>query len=450
LVDREQSFRRSFDFENDHWLAPMLASSLARVSRCRQVLQESPLTKQSVLRAQDDAGGSRYELGLGLDVEPLSEADLTALRDALLAEDRPEAEDKEVEGLLRRIADQPVPEPADDPDGTWFYRACGLRTVHRLGAGSLYLSHLPTRGMAIAGASSLASGSTDSFGARFHAPEDPGPNAVLLAAGEKAAELWSDAGQADWMIIANRHDAWSAAEHNADAAGIFQAAGLSAFEPPEEMAERLDRVPSEMLVVLELDEELANAVTAGEEGSADTLQTLENVLAEAGFVAALPFVTDDGRLLVTAAVIGLPSVGSNLAPRRAVGFRWYTVPIQGDAGKISSIGSRVNYQTRQAPALTALVAVGYTRNPELTDPYEYQVRLPEEALLDLRQYEFLMNVLAHTHPLGVEVNTWQLRQRHVDLDGDAQADALNPDLSRTFRRFRRPRHRGESAVGLEG
>jgi hypothetical protein len=77
------------------------------------------------------------------------------------------------------------------------------------------------------------------------------------------------------------------------------------------------------------------------------------------------------------------------------------------------------------------------------------VELPEHARLNLLQYEFLMNVLQHAHPVGVEVNTFSIRQRHVDLDEDGTAEPLPPSTFRTFRQFRRTRSRGEAGVRID-
>jgi len=60
-----------------------------------------------------------------------------------------------------------------------------------------------------------------------------------------------------------------------------------------------------------------------------------------------------------------------------------------------------------------------------------------------------MNLLNQAHPIGVEVNTFSIRQRHVDLDGDGVAEPLPPAIARTFRQFRRRRHRGEVGVPIE-
>jgi hypothetical protein len=53
-----------------------------------------------------------------------------------------------------------------------------------------------------------------------------------------------------------------------------------------------------------------------------------------------------------------------------------------------------------------------------------------------------MNALERACPIGVEINTWNLRRRHVDVDGDGTADPLPPSLARHYRRFRMPRMRG--------
>jgi hypothetical protein len=60
-----------------------------------------------------------------------------------------------------------------------------------------------------------------------------------------------------------------------------------------------------------------------------------------------------------------------------------------------------------------------------------------------------MNVLERAFPIGVEINTFSVRRRHVDLDGDGIPDPLPPAAARTYRPFHRPRQRGEAGVTLE-
>jgi hypothetical protein len=47
------------------------------------------------------------------------------------------------------------------------------------------------------------------------------------------------------------------------------------------------------------------------------------------------------------------------------------------------------------------------------------------------------------------VNTYAIRQDHVDLDGDGNGEPLTPTISKTYRAFRRRRHRGEVAMTLD-
>lgn len=181
-------------------------------------------------------------------------------------------------------------------------------------------------------------------------------------------------------------------------------------------------------------------------GGSDDLAKLVTLLRDAGISAALPLLTNTGEILLTLGVVGLPEVGTNLSDRRSSGFRWYAVPLRGPAPEVKPVGSKSTFKLTGA-GLSAVVVIGYARRG-LTDPYEYRVDLPDNALLSIRQYEFLMNVLDHVYPLGIEINTYRIRHTHVDLDGDGSAEALPPRISRTFRRFRRPRLRGEASVTL--
>ncbi len=125
-------------------LAPMLASALARVWRCRKHLRAT--TRWPVTRAQEGAGGSRYELGLGADLRPLPAAELDRLGEEHAA-GRP-TEDPEVGALMSAMTPRSA---AEDPEGRWLLEPCGLRTVHRVDAATEYVSHLPAFGLAITG-----------------------------------------------------------------------------------------------------------------------------------------------------------------------------------------------------------------------------------------------------------------------------------------------------------
>ena len=201
------------------------------------------------------------------------------------------------------------------------------------------------------------------------------------------------------------------------------------------------------LTTIRLDAALAAGIVAGHTDAATALTSLVSTLRNAGLSSAIPLIDAAGEVLLVVAVIGLPIAGINLNERRASGFRWYVVPISGSAGSIRSLGSHTVYHSN-GPGLSAVVSIGYARQGG-TDPYEYAIGLPDGAVLTVRQYEFLMNLLEATYPTGVTINTFAIRTQHVDLDGDGKADPLLPAQARTYRQFRRARYRGEASIGLD-
>ncbi len=453
--DRQKQMRlqllQSFNFSSGHYIAPLLAVALERVHKCRRALLGASAQKRNVLKAQDDNSGSRYELGLGVEIQPITATERNQLHAKLSNPSRPAVSDTEVEGILQKMASQLPASPADDPDLSWFFNSCGLQTVHRISNTQLYLSHLPIFGLVLEGVSHLNPGDSSTINARYHAPNDPGANVVLVNGMSTAVAMWSSTGLPAWTQLSKTQgtQSWHSAVVNTNANKAFKSANLPALTNVSGLDTRLSAVPEEMLVTIKLPTALANKIRSNHADGVAALSNLRKIMAESGLVSMLPLASGASDIVVVLSVIGLPGVGSNLSVRRASGFRWYVVPINQDAGTIGSVGSRTNYN---APAnanngLCALVAVGYSRQRQLTDPYEYRVTLPSDALLNVKQYEFLMNLLAHAYPCGIEVNTWDIRQEHVDLDGDGNAEPLNISVARTYRQFRRQRHRGELGVG---
>jgi hypothetical protein len=86
-----------------------------------------------------------------------------------------------------------------------------------------------------------------------------------------------------------------------------------------------------------------------------------------------------------------------------------------------------------------LVCVSYARRG-LADPFEVRVELPDpDTVLSLDQYGFVMNLLEHLYPLGIEINTFDIRRRHVDVDGDGTPEFLTSRASRSYHRYRHRR-----------
>jgi hypothetical protein len=425
-------------------VAPALAAALDRVARCRAALGET--AKWVVSRAQDPAGGSRYELGLGVDLTPPSAAELDRLAQQLAGAGPAGSTDQEIRALLAGLSPQPA---SNDPQGRWLLAGCGMRTVHLLGGGDLYLSHLPTSGMVITRISPPIAPAPE-FEVRYHAPGDPGSNAVLLEGLASAAEIWATQGHTPWITVAPANVAarWNetvAVADNSPTEQALRSAGLPVVEQPNAVVPLLALLPADLIQTIELPAPLAQGFIANSTNAVNEVVLLLQTLREAGLSSALALVTGAGAVLLVVGVIGLPLAGINLGPRRATGFRWYAVRLQPPAGgapTLTPVGSRAKLAPGPA-GLFALVVLGYARRGG-TDPYECRIELPPGALLNLRQYEYLMNLLDHLHPAGVEINTYPIRTSHVDLDGDGAADPLPPRLANHYRMFRRPRASSEA------
>lgn len=444
------SLRESFKFADNAAIAPMLVDALERVARCRRALGDN--SPWRVLRTQDSTGGSRYELGTGIDLEILSAKKLGQLIAALEDPARQPATDlaghidMEVEELLKSMTPRPA---AEDPEAAWLLKPCGLQTIHRLNDTHMYVSHLPTFGMKITAASTTNPGVKMDLEAQYHAARDPGGNIVLLDALKEVTARWV-AGGAQAFTVLSEADAVNRLSHAVLPPGaattVLQKANLHVMTNPVAVTTQLKRLPPELVRTFQLAVPQALKILAGDQEAVQDLVRLARLLEEQGVSAALPLITDSNEVVFVVGVIGLPEVGTNLSIRRSTGFRWYAVPIVGKAGEIKAVGSR-SYFIPSEPGLCAIVALGYARRG-LTDPYEFRVELPSEGLLNVGQYEFLMNALEHLYPLGVEVNTFSIRKHHVDLNGDGIADPLPPTVSHTYRRFRRRRYRGETGVVL--
>ena len=435
----------TFEFPANSPIAPLLARALDRVGECRRALGISRLWR--VLRAQDDDGGSRYELGLGVDVElpPAAELDALASRHAAgnVAAGTPAA--------IRALLAQMQPRPAsEDPRGRWLLAPCGLSTVHPLDASRTYLSHLVVHGLAVG---KNVSGDTTFFDVRLNAPFDSGPDARIVLALSDADAARAAAGIAPWTLLtgAQERAAWDLAV--APPAPLVQSMNDARIQIDTETAvvnrvkPALRTLPSELVATLQLDAALAARLVAHDAPAAESLLTLVIAFQRAGFFSILPLFTSDNRVLLLVAVTTLPGEATLLIGRSRNSFRWYLMPITGERGALERrIGSRNAWIP--ANGVSAAVAVvagkrGSTDARGRVDPLELRVSLPAGALLGLEQYEFVMNLLDRIRPLGIVIDTRGIRS-HIDADGNGEAEQLSPTLSRTFRPYQQSRRIGAS------
>jgi len=451
------SLLEAYLFPAEVAVAPHLAAALDRIHRCRKALGINE--KLTVKSQQAGAFPCRYELGLGVDIKPLTTTQLQTLYDRVSANDRLPASDLEAEALLQSMTPRPIEE---DPEGRWFFEACGLKTLHRVNSQRLYLSHLPTSGLVIEGDSVVSPNGKLSLEARYHAPGDPGGNIVIVEGLREAARAWQAWGGSAWTGLSDSaaRQLWRQAAHPIPqaAAQILNAVPLPVPEEPTELVERLERLPDELLETLQLDQGMTTRILNGDPSVIDDLRRLIHILQGSNLASVLPLIVSSGsdnKVLLIVSVIGLPDVGTNLSQRRSTGFKWYAVPLSRTSpprmdqlgARIGSVGSRTVFETHE-DGLYAVVVLGYARRGD-TDPYEYRIELPDQARLNLLQYEFLMNILELVRPIGVEVNTYSIRHNHVDLDEDDRAEPLHPVASRTFRPFQRKRFLGEISQTLD-
>jgi len=429
--------RQHFSFsEAEPALAPRLAETLDLVGKVAAALGVTlPWT---VIRTQDDLAGSRYELGLGADLTPLTPAQLTDLQKKVADPKRAPISDVQIEAIVRSMQPQA---PDADPEGAWFLSACGMRTVHRVNTTTLYVSHLPTQGLTISGPAFASPGPAQTFEAYYHAPGDPGPNLVLQQGLQQALSAWTASGGSAWNTLSSadlktRLDNLPALAANDTALLNFRAAGLPAITQAPVIVQRLERLPAELLGAITMDATLAGRIRTQPNATAE-LQRIAALLQAHGLASVLPLVTQQNEIMLVVSVIGLPEAGLNLNEQRATGFRWYHITLHGHGMQMAPlVGART--QVSGGIGLHALIVIGYARHGQ-PDPYTYQVDLPDKTTLNLLEYEFLMNLLEQCFPIGVQINTFAIRQQHVALAGDGVVTPLRPSVARTFRPFYRRR-----------
>ncbi len=430
----------SFAFPPAAYVSPLMAEALDRAGRCRAALGVTRAWK--VLRAQDDAGGSRYELGLGVDIETPPAAELDLMAKNLASGNVTPGTDLETAQLVGSLV--PVPE-ASDPIGSWLLRPCGFKTVHAV-ADRWYLSHFPAFGTVI----HAQPGTPLALDAMFEAPGDPGQNAVLW---NGLRDVKSDASAANippWTESPSSQQLWSGATvPAASALAAFAAARLSTPDNQADLARTrsaLNDVPPELLTTLVLNATMSAGLIAGTAAAVQQLTVLAQSLRTRELASALPLVAGSSVLLVVGAT-SLPGSGAPLSSRQ-LGFRWYVLPVNGIQGTLErAVGPRNRYTLPAASGLSAVVAVSLARGDQedprgCIRPYEARVDLPDGQLIDLPTYERLMNLLERAVPLGVVVDTRALREKHVDPSGQGSPTPLSGRLAHTFRAFRQRRHLG--------
>lgn len=431
------------------WLAPQTAQCLGLA--LRTLLALGARDRLDLLAAHTTERDPRFHLGLVVALRPLTAG---VLRDVVTAASdeavwRTPARDAgdDVVGVLSGA--QPT-DPTSDPLGAWLWRACGFRTVLDDG-GELLLSPLPVGRIVVSGANVVAPTERASMTATFVSLRGTGrdarvddaladlaagcvrrgvpdlvPSALTASAAETALSARAAAtssGDLPTTLAATRLP-WGAVSGPAAASLAGQVLGA---ELPETVVFALARTTLEAAGDL-------GALAAGWAAA----------LGDVGLVSVRGLWEPAGdRMLLVATLTRVLGPGTGAA--RATSFRWR-------AASISRLVERSPVDLAGAPGPTAvltagvpgpaLVVVAVPRRTGTAGPYQVAVTLPGGAdgpHLDAEQYGYVMNLLEHVHPIGVEVSTYDLRRNHVDLDADGSPDVLASAASRTYLRYRRRR-----------
>jgi len=391
-------------------VAPAVAFALQRLASLQTRLGVQVFTQ--VLHGQHDDGGSRYELGLGVQLTAPAAGTVDSAVTAATALLDP--------GMV------PVPR-TDDPQATWLLRAAGMRTAMPLADGTVYASTLSSGGLVVDLAPGPGAAVPITASARIDGPGDSEHDGPLHGV--------IDALAVDGLTpVASVPDLLTGIQATAANPGVD--AALASLDLPrtvsvDDVRARLGAVSSRDYTVVDL----GPATTAQVVADHAVLAAIVRHGARGGASSVLPLLTSGGTVALVFGLVDLPLAGNNLSSRHTVAYRWQ---VRGLVEHPVGLWPRLGPTTTLEPAgsgISVLTCLAYVRTGG-NDPYQWRPTLPDDALLSLRQYEHLMNIVELVTPIGVRADTWDIRRRHVDVDGSGSATPLRPSAARTYHRYR--------------
>jgi hypothetical protein len=392
-------------------VAPALAAALTRLNdRCVQ-LGARPWPK--LLGGQSDAGGSRFELGLGATLAATDQAQLKAAVTAAAALNDP------------TLVPQPRP---TDPIGAWLLNACGLRTAEVAADGTIFVS-ASLMGPLVVDVSPGAEAAVPlTLSARLVSGADPNHDVPMVAVIQAlaASQLTPVAAPATVLATAQSTAAVTGLGAALDSRGIPGVTAVTDFV--RQLASRSDRD----YAIFDLGATQTPAVIA----TPTQLSPLLAAAAQAGASSVVAIATSAGTLALMFGVAGLPLGGSNLAAQHTLIHRWQVRALSTStpAGLEPRRGVRVTVPF--AGNGVSIVSCVVSQRTGANDPYVWRPTLPDGVLLTLRQYEHLLNIVELATPVGVRADTFALRRQHVDVDGTGKATPLAPSAARSYRHYR--------------
>jgi len=439
---RENAMRRRlrdrlvFDEADKASMAPWLARAFDRLLRTLDHLGVAGSIR--IARCQDDSADSRFELGLAAEIHDLPAALVGAAQSRILNPALAASEDAEVRGVIAGFRDG----ARSRSDAERLLRAAGFRTVEPTAPNRQLVSHVSLGSVQVTAPLGVDAGAArdgieiDVSLARTTGGKDAALTHALAGGPQgwpPGLDRWTPVPDAQTQTrIQNLTDPALGEQARLDAIGLRLPPNLATFRTA------LARYPEPQLVLLRIDDAFAAELRNGAANAIDQLEQIAETFGANG-AASMVVLRSDTELVIVLSAIGLPQIGTNIGARRSSDFFWSATAISGDAVTLRGNGTKVIARAG-SPGVFAVSVLAYTRIG-LTDPFSWEVRLPQGDQVDLEQYELLMNLLRRLHPAGVEVNTWALRRGNVALDG-ARAQPLPPRLARSYRPFHRPRFAG--------
>ncbi|MET8850177.1 hypothetical protein [Amycolatopsis sp. NPDC004625] len=409
-VDAQRAALATWQVQPFQPLAPTVAAALTTLdARCRQ-LGARPWPR--VLKGQDNAGGSRFELGFGA----LFAAPVAAQLDAAVT----------AAGKLKDPDLVPVPRSAD-PAGAWLLKACGLVTVEPGADGTVFTSTAPM-GPLVVDVDPDSDGDVPlTLTARLVSPADPDHDVpvVSVITALAGAQLTPVADPAAVLANARATSAVPGLDAALDSRGVPKVADVAAFR------RQLGTVSARDYVLFDL----GATRTAAAIANSAVLSPLFTTAAAAGASSVVALVTGSGTLALLFGVAGLPLAGSNLAGEHTLIHRWQVRGLGRQHATLSSRrGSVVTIPVVNDGISVVSCVLG--QRSGANNPYTWRPALPGGALLSLRQYEHLLNIVELVTPAGVRADTFEIRRRHVDVDGSGHATGLSIAAARAYRHYR--------------
>jgi len=433
-----ERLRDRLDIQNNDkaHMAPYLARAFDRLAQALDHL--GIVEKPMLFRAFDPQGGHRFELGLGAEIKKLSASTINQLRNRINAGPPALSGRNDIDSLLIGLGEADL----TDPSGSWLFKAAGFRTFEFMTASRIFVSHvslgnvtldmkpavtLEMAGQGVEVAATLKTRTGNNDAALQHALRG-GPGGL-----SPDLRFWTalNATQTNQTIEA-LVDPGLPGQESLDKVGLSVPADMAVFPVS------LSHYPRHQFAILRINSAMATNLRNNVPAAYEKVEELSQLFGANG-ASSLALLGSGAELVLIVGATGLPQTGTNIGPRRSSDFFWNVNTVSGGEAVIKGTGSRALFKTK-TPGVYVVNVLAYSRIG-LTDPFAWDVRLPRGAVLNFEQYELFMNYLSRLFPIGVEINTWDIRRNNVAFEGDDPVP-LSPKLSRSFRPFHRYRFAG--------